>query len=70
GYRIAASQHNPILVTLDHHKHYATLWSLKFPRYGDVDAGGEWVEVTYIYMQLCPIFDYHVKPALSSGIEY
>jgi hypothetical protein len=25
---------------------YATLWSLKFPRYGDVHTGCEWVEVT------------------------
>jgi len=25
---------------------YATLWSLKFPRYGDIDAGCEWIEVT------------------------
>lgn len=25
---------------------YATLWSLKFPRYGDVHAGCEWIEVT------------------------
>ena len=25
---------------------YATLWSLKFPRYGDIHAGCEWVEVT------------------------
>ncbi len=25
---------------------YATLWRLKFPRYGDVHAGCEWIEVT------------------------
>jgi hypothetical protein len=25
---------------------YATLWSLKFPRYGDDYAGCEWIEVT------------------------
>ncbi|MGE3976306.1 MAG: hypothetical protein AB7F94_01825 [Nitrospira sp.] len=25
---------------------YATLWSLKFPRYGDVHTGCEWIEVT------------------------
>jgi hypothetical protein len=25
---------------------YATLWSLKFPKYGDVHTGCEWVEVT------------------------
>lgn len=25
---------------------YATLWRLKFPRYGDVHAGCRWIEVT------------------------
>jgi len=25
---------------------YATLWRLKFPRYGDVHAGCEWIEMT------------------------
>ena len=25
---------------------YATLWSLKFPRYGDIHTGGEWIKVT------------------------
>jgi hypothetical protein len=25
---------------------YATLWSLKFPRYGDDYAGGEWIDLT------------------------
>jgi hypothetical protein len=25
---------------------YATLWRLKFPRYGDVHTGCEWIEVT------------------------
>lgn len=25
---------------------YATLWSLKFPRYGDIHTGCEWIEVT------------------------
>lgn len=25
---------------------YATLWRLKFPRYGDIHTGCEWVEVT------------------------
>ena len=25
---------------------YATLWSLKFPRHGDIHTGCEWIEVT------------------------
>lgn len=25
---------------------YATLWSLKFPRYGDIHTGCEWIKVT------------------------
>lgn len=25
---------------------YATLWSLKFPRFGDYYGGGEWIKVT------------------------
>lgn len=35
----------PTLGILDHISIYATPWRLKFPRYGDVQIGCEWIKV-------------------------
>lgn len=42
----AAADRQTVGLSLDKMSIYATLWRLKFPRYGDVHTGCEWIEVT------------------------